>query len=212
AHLPPDTPGGVPLHCTASTEAGAGGWRTPHNNPPADVVAARLQAPRSLWDPTYTETSWITQWSTHGPIDLLDRLQGKIDANYPGTKLAITEYNYGGGDHISGGIAEADVLGIFGQKNGFAASQWQLYSNEPSVTRAFSMYRNYDGQNSTCGDTAISATTDDVPDSSIYASIDSSNPNVMTLVAINKTGSALPATMNLKSVAAGATAKFYTLT
>ena len=69
----------------------------------AATVAARLQAPRSLWDPTYTESSWITQWSTNGPIKLLPRLQTKINNNFPGTKLAITEYNYGGGNHISGG-------------------------------------------------------------------------------------------------------------
>lgn len=27
------------------------------------VVAARVQAARSLWDPGYVETSWITQWA-----------------------------------------------------------------------------------------------------------------------------------------------------
>lgn len=193
-------------------EAQGGGVRiTAQNNTPA-VVAARLQAPRSLWDPTYTETSWITQWSTNGPIDLVHRLQGKINANYAGTKLAVTEYNYGGGDHISGGIAEADVLGVFGREGVYAASQWQLYASEPFVTGALAMYRNYDGQNSTFGDTAVSAATSSVADSSVYASIDSTNPNVMVVVAINKTGAALPATLNLHGVNVGALAKFYTLT
>jgi hypothetical protein len=193
-------------------EAQGDGVRITEQNNTAAVVAARLQAPRSLWDSTYTETSWITQWSTGGPINLLHRLQGKIDANYAGTKLAITEYNYGGGDHISGGIAQADVLGIFGRDGVHAASQWQLYGSEAFVTGAFSMYRNYDGQNSTFGDTSVSATTSSVADSSIYASTDSSNPNVMVLVAINKTDTALPATLHLNGVNAGALAKFYTLT
>src|SRR5262249_21899126 len=147
-----------------------------------------------------------------GPIDLIHRLQGKINTDYAGTKLAVTEYNYGGGDHISGGIAEADVLGIFGREGVYAASQWQLYASEPFVTGALAMYRNYDGQNSTFGDTTVSATTSSVADSSICASIDSTNPNVMVLVAINKTGAALPTTLNLKGVGAGAVAKFYTLT
>ncbi|MFO0660143.1 MAG: glycoside hydrolase family 44 protein [Polyangiaceae bacterium] len=31
-------------------------------------IQARLQAPRSLWDNTYTGTSWITQYSTNRPI------------------------------------------------------------------------------------------------------------------------------------------------
>lgn len=193
-------------------EAQGNGVRIIEQNNTAAVVAARLQAPRSLWDPTYTETSWITQWSTFGPIDLLHRLQTKIAANYAGTKIAITEYNYGGGDHISGGIAQADVLGIFGREGVYAASQWRLYASEPFVAGAFAMFRNYDGNNATFGDTSVSATTSDVASSSIYASTDTTNPNILTLVAINKTGSALPATMNLRGVSAGALAKFYTLT
>ena len=74
------------------------GCRVTEENTDAGVVAARKQAPRSLWDPTYTETSWITQCCTGGPIRLLPRLKDKITANYPGTRLAITEYNYGGAE------------------------------------------------------------------------------------------------------------------
>ena len=35
---------------------------------------------------------------------------------YPGTKLAITEYNWGGLDDINGSLAQADILGIFGRE------------------------------------------------------------------------------------------------
>ena len=45
-------------------EAQGGGVRITGDNTSAAVAAARVQAPRSLWDPTYTETSWISQWST----------------------------------------------------------------------------------------------------------------------------------------------------
>ena len=87
------------------------------------TVEARLQAPRSLWDPTYTEKSWIA--ATWGkPIRLIPWLQERIDANYPGTKLAMTEYNYGVGDHISGGLAQADVLGVFGREGVYLATYW----------------------------------------------------------------------------------------
>ena len=55
---------------------------------------ARLQAPRTLWDPTYIEDSWIGQWGSHH-LPLLPTLQQSIDTYYPGTKLAITEFNYG---------------------------------------------------------------------------------------------------------------------
>src|SRR5262249_54012644 len=59
-------------------EAQGGGVRIIGADAGADVVAARVQAPRSLWDDSYTETSWITQDSTHAPIRLLPRLREKI--------------------------------------------------------------------------------------------------------------------------------------
>jgi hypothetical protein len=179
-------------------EASAGGKRivTPDSNP--EVIEARVQAPRSLWDATYTENSWITKASTHGPINLLPRLQKKIDANYPGTLLAMTEYNYGGGGHISGAIAEADILGIFGQQNLFAAAEWPMAKDESFIAAGLKMYRNYDGANATFGDTSVSATTSDVPATSIYASLDSTNKNRMVLVAINKTAAPITATINVE--------------
>jgi hypothetical protein len=91
-------------------EATGGGVRITEENTTAAVVTARKQAPRSLWDPTYTETSWITGCCSGGPIRLLPRLKDKITANYPGTRLSLTEYNYGSANHISGAIAQADVL------------------------------------------------------------------------------------------------------
>ncbi len=176
-------------------------------NDPVDI----MQAPRSLWDPTYMENSWIAQ-SVPGPIELLPRLQAKISQFYPGTKLAIGEYNYGGGTDISGAIAEADALGIFGREGVYSAAEWPLSSNEPYTDAAFEMYRNFDGADGAFGDTSIQASNSDTTDTSIYASVDSTNPNAMTLVAINKTGQAITADMLLDHVQAGSTATFYQLT
>src|SRR5262249_41199390 len=58
-------------------EAQGGGQRIIVDDASAAVAAARVQAPRSLWDPSYTETSWITQYSTQGPIRLLPRMRDK---------------------------------------------------------------------------------------------------------------------------------------
>ena len=58
-------------------------------------ISTRMQAPRSLWDSAYVETSWITQYMTQGHLTLLHRLNASIAAFNPGTKIAITEYNYG---------------------------------------------------------------------------------------------------------------------
>ena len=163
-----------------------------------DVVAARLQAPRSLWDPTYVETSWVTQSSTHGPIDLIPMLQKKIASNFPGTRLSFSEYNYGGGNDISGGIAEADVLGIFGKMGVFSANEWPTAAKEPFIAGAMAMFRNFDGHKSSFGDTSVSATADDVADTSIYASIDSRDRQRMIVVAINKSAHPITAMMQLK--------------
>lgn len=193
-------------------EATGGGIRITGSDTSDAVVAARLQAPRSLWDPTYTETSWITQWSTLGPIRLLPRMRDKITQNYAGTKLAITEYNYGGGSHISGGIAQADVLGIFGREGVFAANSWALASNETFIQGGFRMFRNFDTANGTFGDVSIRATTDDIAGSSVYASLNSANANEMIVVAINKTNAPLSSVMNLAGVLPGATVSAFQLT
>lgn len=177
------------------------------------TVAARVQAPRSLWDPSYTENSWIVDVFNTGPVQFIRRFQDDINANYPGTKLSFSEYNYGGWDDISGGIAEADALGVFGREGLYAAMEHHLSGgDEPFIRGGFAMFRNYDGNNSSFGDTSVMAATDDDAKSSIYASYDSANPNIITLVAINKTNQALPALMNIANIAPNAAASVYTLT
>lgn len=175
------------------TEVYADGQRITGDIATPAAVAARVQATRSLWDPTYGyhasnpalgENSWIAQWMTQGAIKLLPRVQRDINDFNPGTKIAITEYNYGGDNHISGAIAEADALGIFGREGVFAASIW---GGGSFINGAFDMYLNYDGAGSKFGDTSIKAETSNIAQSAVYASLDSNNPNRMVIVAINRT-------------------------
>ncbi len=183
---------------TGPNASGAQTRITNQDNSPG-VAAARVQAPRSLWDPTYVESSWITQYTTGGKgIQLIPRLQGEINTNYAGTKLSISEYNYGGATDISGGIAEADVLGIFGRQGVFSANEWPLASKEPFTLGAMAMYRNYDGHGSTFGGTSVSAANTDIQDTSIYASKDSATGRI-TLVAINKTSQQISARIMLNN-------------
>ncbi len=193
-------------------EATGGGVRITGPETTAAVVVARLQTPRSLWDPTYLETSWVTQSSTHGPIDLIPMLQKKIAENFPGTRLSISEYNYGGGADISGGIAEADVLGIFGKMGVFSANEWQLKPKESFIAGALAMYRNFDGQKGSFGDLSVSATTDDVAGTSVYASVDSTNRDRMIVVAINKSAGPIIAQLQLNGVKPFKGAEVYQLT
>jgi hypothetical protein len=191
-------------------EATGGGTRITDEGTGAAEVAARLQAPRSLWDDTYTETSWITS-STNGPIELIPRMMKKIADHYPGTLLSISEYNYGGGGDVSGGIAEADVLGIFGRDGMFAATAWLLGSTNTFLFGGFAMYRNYDGNGASFGDTSVSATTSATDESSVYASISSTNGTNVVVVAINKQSSAVKAGITLKHPAMLTAADVYTM-
>lgn len=150
------------------------------------VANARQQAPRSLWDPDYIENSWITGCCSGGAIRLIPRLLDKIARHYPGTRLGITEYNYGAPHHISGAIAQADALGIFGREGVFAAANWRLASSNDFLFGAFEIYRNMDGDGGSFGDTSIQATTSNIPGTSVYASVDEANDARMVLVAINK--------------------------
>jgi MYXO-CTERM domain-containing protein len=121
-------------------------------------------------------------------VKLLPRVQQDIDLFKPGTKIAITEYNFGGSNHISGAIAEADALGIFGREGVFAASLWGLSSQQQYTAAGFKMYLDYDGAsgNGKFGDLSITANTDKIADSAVYASLDSTDPTRMVVVAINR--------------------------
>ncbi len=192
---PEDNAGGVRITGTETTDA---------------VVAARLNAPRSLWDPSFVEPSWIGQ--TTGAVRLLPRLQQKVDTHAPGTQLAITEYNYGGNQHISGGIAQADVLGIFGREGLFAAAFWPLSSDNSFTWGGFEAYRNYDGNGGAFGDTSILAQSSDTAQTSAYASVDQSTPDRLVVVAINRSSSARTAALRVWHTVAFGRAEVYTLT
>jgi Glycoside hydrolase family 44 len=185
------------------------------------MVWARVQGPRSLWDPTFNENSWVSG-VTAGPIRLIPRLKEQIAAHYPGTKLAITEYYYGRGGDISGGIAQADVLGIFGREGVFAAAFWPQaniwatpYGGDGKkayayVFGAFRMFRNYDGDGGSFGDTGLRAATSDNAASSVYASRNAAGQIV--IIAINKTTATKSARITVAGAAALTAARVFTMT
>jgi hypothetical protein len=166
-----------------------------------------VQNPRMFWDPNYTAISpsltdgidfafagvdgyFDTHWY---PRQIVPRLQRKISAAYPATGtaapgLSFSEYNSGCETTIAGAIAEADNLGIFGREGVFAATAMPLTTPAYNyLLAAFDLYRNYDGNGSVVGDTAVLATTNDVDQSSVYAFAHSSDASAIDVVAINKT-------------------------
>jgi mannan endo-1,4-beta-mannosidase len=151
-------------------------------------AAARMQAPRSLWDASYHENSWIQQ-ALPAFLPLLPRLRQSIAQYYPGTKLAITEYDYGARNAISGGITQADVLGVFGREGVYIATIWGIGATDQYALAGFQLYRDYDGRRGTFGSTSVRATSADIASLSAYASIDGSDASVVHLVLLNKSAS-----------------------
>jgi Glycoside hydrolase family 44 len=187
---------------------------TDQQDPSPQIQAARLQAPRSLWDPNYNENNWVAQ-SIPGPIMLIPRLKAKIAAHYPGTKLSFSEYTFGGGHDITGGVAEADVLGIFGREGVDMATAWNWPdSSNGNVYEIAGLqaFRNYDGKGAAFGDISIHGATTDDAASSVYASVDGANPDHVVIVAINKKTTPATAAIKLAHPTAFTTAAVYTLT
>jgi hypothetical protein len=153
-----------------------------------DQVQAIVQSPRSLWDKTYKEKSWIAKDVLSAPLAILDRLQTRIDAENPGMKLAITEYNNGGGQQIAGTIAQADNLGVFGAQGVFAATLWPLSQKEAYSLAAFRAFRGFDGSHH-FGDTSVQAASSNIGNVVVYVSTDSTHSNRVVMVAINRSAS-----------------------
>ncbi|HLP02862.1 MAG TPA: glycoside hydrolase family 44 protein [Opitutaceae bacterium] len=151
----------------------------------ADQIQAVVQSPRSFWDSTYAETSWVAN-TLGGPIYILRRLQDKIAAQWPGTRLALTEYEAGGNNHIAGALAQADTLGVFGQMDIFAANFWPTSDTYAFTLAGFKMYRDYDGALATFGDISLPTTSSDTALVSAYISRFSTRNDRYVIVAINR--------------------------
>jgi len=178
----------------------------------AAVQALRLDSTRIYWDPTYIVTGdyWIKDVDNNGaPVapQYIRRVRAIIDQNYPGTKLAITEYDWSRQDTLNGGLAQADLLGIFGREGLDAATLWpQLQPTWPGAF-AFKIYRNYDGVGGTFGETGVQATSADQGKLAIYAAM-RSDLN-LTLMVINKTGGDLSSQVSLANFSPGPAAQVW---
>ncbi|HWE28313.1 MAG TPA: glycoside hydrolase family 44 protein [Polyangia bacterium] len=167
-----------------------------------------LDNTRSLWDATYHDPSWFNDFMNE-PMQLLPRVLGWIAAEYPGTGVCVSEYNWNNDDptNPSAGLAEADVLGIYGKFGVRLAAYWGLPVDGTAqlpAYRAFQLYRNADGQGHGFGDVSVAAASPNVK-WSIYAATDSTTGN-LTVIVINKDTAALAALLTLQHFAAGASA------
>lgn len=157
--------------------------------------ALRLRATRLLWDPSYEDETTLTKHPReHGqphptrPM-AIPRLLRLLEQAYPGTRLGITEWNFGAGHTMNGGLATAEVLGILGREGALLASHWQGPRGYPDQHwpsfQAFRLFRNADGQGTGFGNLSLPASSTDWNRLSVFAAKVRRDGN-LTLVVINK--------------------------
>lgn len=189
----------------------------------------RLNSTRVFWDPTYTDPNYTQpNYTTDAnytssctvPLQapqIIPMLKTWVKNDYPGTKTAIDEYNFGGLESINGAVVQADILGIFGREGLDLGAFWptDLDNKQIPGNYAFAMYRNYDGKDSTFGDTYLYAASsnsgaDAEGQLSVYGAQRSSD-GAITVMVINKTYGGLTSTLTLENYTASSntTAQVY---
>lgn len=199
-------------------------YKTAHNIQLIDVLSAHCYTDdygsvspaintRELWDPNYQDTNWYTSGGLNGGVlNWIPLMQKWIQQYNPGLKTGCTEYTDWGDDNTLSGIGtQADMLGIFGYYGlDFANTFTGPYNNStltPSYL-AFLIYRNYDGNLATFGDTSVSTTVANPDNLSAFSAIRSSD-GAMTVMVINKQSGSTPVTVNLAHFSSTGTAQAY---
>lgn len=141
------------------------------------VAALRLRSTRSLWDPSYKDESWVKD-----NVRLIPRMREWIAQNYPGLKISIGEYNFGGEKHMSGALALAESLGRFGTEGVDYAFYWFAPPKNTPAYWAFRAYRNFDGKGGRFLDRSVPTKMDS--NVSLFASRDESGKHLV-LIALN---------------------------
>jgi hypothetical protein len=169
---------------------------------------------RSLWDPTYTDPSWINT-----KINLIPRMKCWIDGHvpgacpnaagyYPGTQISISEYNLSLSrvSAATNAIIQADTLGIFAREGVALATRWAMPYDGSLVDDAFLMFRDYDGKHSRFGEQYIHSVSANQGQLAVYGAHRSSD-GAYTILVLNKTGSALTSRLALTGIATAGVAQ-----
>lgn len=128
------------------------------------TAALRLRSTRGLWDASYMDESWIGD-----RVRLIPRMLEWVNLNYPGTKIALTEWNWGAEGSVNGALALGEVLGVFGREGLDIACHWGALDAKSPAYAAFKLYGNYDGAGGSFLGTAYTATSTNSDLLSCYA-------------------------------------------
>ena len=177
------------------------------NDTSAAMQASRNKSTRSLWDPTYVDTSWIGS-----VIRYIPQLHDWVNQYYPGTQIGITEYNWGAESHINGATTQADVLGIFGREAWTWPPAGRLPTRPRRLTRPSRSSGTTTAQLSGFGDTSVKTTSSSNPDALSVFGATRTSDGAMTVMVINKIAGSTPVTLSLANFTAGAAAQVWQLT
>ncbi len=178
------------------------------NDTSSSMQLLRNRSTRSLWDPAYTDPTWIND-----KVMLIPRLRNWADTYYyPGTPIGITEYNWGTESHINGATAQADILGIFGREGLSLAARWTTPDAATPTYKAMRLYRNYDGNKSTFGDVSVSATGPNPDNVAVFAAQRTADSALTVMVIAKYLSGSTPVNLSLANFAPSGPAQVYQLT
>jgi hypothetical protein len=177
---------------------------------PYDEAFAKLQwdAVREWYDREFKLTPELGSWTGgtnaeylytpfHPVIPALKRI---VEESYPGTKLAIDEYDTGSPEHYHGALLRAAVLGIFMQEDLYMAQNWHQTDEQKFTYWAQKLYGNYDGKGGHVGGKYVPAQSSQ-PDLLSYGALDG---NRFTVVLVNKNPTrAIQTTVDLPTPTSG---------
>jgi len=141
--------------------------------PKSQLQALATSIYRDYWDPTFVSPSatinqpYATSIQPNRTIPFrIPRLRALVNAIYPGTPLAITEWSaaFAGESDFSTALADADAYGIMGRENVALASRWTAPNPANPNYWALKLYSNFDGHHGSFdAGTSISANNDGDP-------------------------------------------------
>jgi hypothetical protein len=170
-----------------------------HDPDKPEMDTLRLVSTRTWWDPDYMppreDMRKMDEKYGTGTPRIVRRMRSWIDEHYPGTRLAITEYNWGAHADMTGALAQADLLGIFGREGVDLATVWGNPKPEEPAAFAWRMFLDYDGEGRGFGETSVLAETEDPDSMSVFAA--ERADGTLTVLVINKSDGWLESTLTV---------------
>ncbi|MBC8139389.1 MAG: glycoside hydrolase family 44 protein, partial [Fibrella sp.] len=116
----------------------------------AEGDARKIRSPRGMWDPTFPSEGGIgasgnatsTQPNKNIPA-IIPRFRAMVNAIYPGTQFAITEWCYWNDNGVVESLAEADSYGVFGREKVDIATRFIAPQPDTLGSLALEMYKDF---------------------------------------------------------------------